>query len=106
MSNIELKNVADVSCSVCTPNGGDIIEQILGRLVFKHLAERMLQNPKRTISSVDIMYFNNKMSDDNKLRENDGEKSKLIFFTKSFQAVLIPEIQEAKGTDIIRGSFS
>ena len=58
------------------------------------------------VSSVDIMSFNNKMSDDNKLRENTGEKSKLIFVTKSFQAALIPEMQKTKGTDIIRGSFS
>ena len=32
MSNIELGNVVDVSCSACTPNCGDIIEQILKRL--------------------------------------------------------------------------
>ena len=32
MSNIELRNVVDVSCSAYTPNGGDSIEQILKRL--------------------------------------------------------------------------
>ena len=32
MSNIELRNVVDVSCLVCTPNDADIIEQILKRV--------------------------------------------------------------------------
>ena len=31
---IDLKNIADVSCSVCNPNDGDITEYILGRLGF------------------------------------------------------------------------
>ena len=34
MSNIEKMNVADVSCSVCTPNGWDVIKKILWRLDF------------------------------------------------------------------------
>ena len=37
---------------------------------------------------------------------NISEKLKLIFVTKSFHAVLIPEIQEAKVKDMMRGSFS
>ena len=34
VSNIYLRNVADVSDSVCTPKSGKIIEKILARLVF------------------------------------------------------------------------
>ena len=34
MFNFELRNVVDISCSVSAPNGGDIIEQVIGRLIF------------------------------------------------------------------------
>ena len=36
MSNIELRNVVDVSCLISTPNDADIIEQILKRVASSY----------------------------------------------------------------------
>ena len=33
MFNFELRNVVDISFSVSAPNGGDITEQVTGRLI-------------------------------------------------------------------------
>ena len=55
------------------------------------LAEGMLWNPKRTNSSLN-MYFTKRICEDNKLRVKAGEKPKCYFITKSFYAVLIPEM--------------
>ena len=52
------------------------------------------------------MYFTKRMCEDNKLRENAGEKPKFYFIAKSFHAVLIPEMQETTETDFMRGPFS
>ena len=31
---LKLRNIVNLSCSVCTSNSGDIIEKMLGRFVF------------------------------------------------------------------------
>ena len=38
------------------------------------------------------MYFTKRICEDNKLRVKAGEKPKFYFITKSFYAVLIPEM--------------
>ena len=45
MLNIELRNIVTVSCSVCTSNDGDIIDKILGRLVFVSLKQAKFPIP-------------------------------------------------------------
>ena len=46
MFDIEPRNVADIiSCSVCCPNGGDFIKEILRGLIFSYL-EKIAKFPK------------------------------------------------------------